>query len=157
MIPHETVDEILARTDIEQLIGNYVSLKRQGSNYVGLCPFHSEKSPSFSVSPAEGLFYCFGCGVGGNAITFVRRLENLEFEDAVEHLARRAGITIHREVRADDGKRFDRRRFFEMNKQAARFFHTRLFDKNSKSQEALAYLTEGRGLSMATVKHFGLG
>ena len=157
MIPHETVDEVLARTDIEQLIGSYVSLRRAGSNYVGLCPFHSEKSPSFTVFPGEGNFYCFGCGVGGDAITFVRRLENLEFEDAVEHLARRAGITIHREVRDNEGKRFDRRRFFEMNRQAARFFHSRLFDKNPKAEAALAYLTENRGLSTATVKHFGLG
>ncbi len=158
MIPRETVDEVLHRTDIEQLIGGYVSLKRSASNYVGLCPFHSEKSPSFTVFPADNSFYCFGCGVGGNAITFLRRMENLEFEDAVEALARRAGIAVKREVgTADRGPRYDRQRFYEMNRLAARFFHKCLYEDNPKAREALRYLTETRGLSSATVKHFGLG
>lgn len=157
MIANEIVDEILARTEIEQVIGSYVSLKRAGSNLVGLCPFHSERTPSFTVFPAQNNFYCFGCGVGGDAITFIKKQENLEFEDAVEHLARRAGITIRREVTTGEGRRFDRKRFFEMNALAARFFHARLLDDNPKSKDALRYLTEKRGLSMATVKHFGLG
>jgi len=157
VIAREVVDEILARTEIEQVIGSYVTLKRAGSNLVGLCPFHSERTPSFTVFPAENNFYCFGCGVGGNAITFVRKLENLEFEDAVENLARRAGIAVRREVTGNEGKRFDRKRFFEMNAAAARFFHARLLDDNPKAKAALRYLTEKRGLSMATVKHFGLG
>lgn len=157
MIPRETVDEVLARTDIEQVIGAYVTLKRAGSNLVGLCPFHSEKSPSFTVFPSDNSFYCFGCGVGGNVITFVRKYENLEFEDAVESLARRAGITVHRDAVASDGRRFDRNRFFAMNRHAARFFHARLFDNNPKAKAALSYLTDKRALSMATVKHFGLG
>lgn len=157
MIPRETVDEVLARTDIEQVIGAYVTLKRAGSNLVGLCPFHSEKSPSFTVFPSDNSFYCFGCGVGGNVITFVRKYENLEFEDAVESLARRAGITVHRDAVASDGRRFDRNRFFAMNRLAARFFHARLFDNNPKAKAALSYLTDKRALSMATVKHFGLG
>ncbi len=157
MIPRETVDEVLHRTDIEQLIGGYVSLKRSASNYVGLCPFHSEKSPSFTVFPADNSFYCFGCGVGGNAITFLRRMENLEFEDAVEALARRAGITVKREAGTERGVRYDRQRFYEMNRLAARFFHKCLYDDNPKAREALRYLTETRGLSSATIKHFGLG
>ena len=82
MISRDVVDEILQRTDIETLIGGYVSLKRAGSNLKGLCPFHSEKSPSFTVFPADNSFYCFGCGVGGNAITFVRQIEHMDYPDA---------------------------------------------------------------------------
>jgi DNA primase len=83
-IPREIIEEILYRTDIEGLIGSYVSLKRSGSNLSGLCPFHSERTPSFSVSPAKKMFYCFGCGAGGDAITFVMKAENLDYVDAVE-------------------------------------------------------------------------
>ena len=92
-IPREVIEEILYRTDIEELVGSYVTLKRAGSNLSGLCPFHSEKTPSFSVSPAKKFFYCFGCGAGGDAITFVMKAENLDYIQAVEFLAKRAGIT----------------------------------------------------------------
>ena len=88
MITKETVDEVLIRNDVESLIGSYVSLKRAGSNLKGLCPFHSEKSPSFTVYPADNSFYCFGCGIGGNAITFIRQIEHLDYPDAVEFLAK---------------------------------------------------------------------
>ena len=98
MIERSLVDEIVARTDMQALVGAYVSLKRAGANLSGLCPFHSEKTPSFTVFPADGSFYCFGCGVGGNAITFVRRIENLEFTEAVSFLARRAGSVFPRQV-----------------------------------------------------------
>ena len=94
MIRREVVDEILLRNDIESLIGSYVSLKRAGSNLKVLCPFHSEKTPSFTVYPSENSFYCFGCGVGGNAVTFIRQIEHLDYPDAVEFLAKRAGITL---------------------------------------------------------------
>ncbi len=157
MIAREVIDEILARTDIDQVISSYVTLKRAGGNMVGLCPFHSEKSPSFTVFTRDNSFYCFGCGVGGNAITFLRRMENLEFEDAVEALARRAGITVRREEDRERGPRFSRARFFDMNRDAARFFHARLYDKNPEAEAALRYLTDTRGLSSATIKHFGLG
>ena len=159
MISKETVDEVLMRNDIEGLIGSYVSLKRAGSNLKGLCPFHSEKSPSFTVYPADNSFYCFGCGVGGNAITFVRQMEHLDYPDAVEYLAKRAGITVIRDNERElyQNKQIDKKRLFQMNVDAAKFFHRMLLDNNPKSKAALSYFTDQRGLSMATVKHFGLG
>ena len=105
MITKETVDEVLIRNDVESLIGSYVSLKRAGSNLKGLCPFHSEKSPSFTVYPADNSFYCIGCGIGGNAITFIRQIEHLDYPDAVEFLAKRAGITVIR----DDNDRYEKK------------------------------------------------
>jgi len=158
MIRREVVDEILLRNDIESLIGSYVSLKRAGSNLKGLCPFHSEKTPSFTVYPSENSFYCFGCGVGGNAVTFIRQIEHLDYPDAIEFLAKRAGITV---IRDDDykfeKKSIDKSKLLQMNVDAAKFFHRCLFDSTQKSREALAYFTEKRGLSVATIKHFGLG
>ncbi len=158
MISREVIDEIIARNDIESLIGNYVALKRAGSNLKGLCPFHSEKTPSFTVYPAESSFYCFGCGVGGNAITFIRQAEHLDYPDAVEFLAKRAGITV---VRDDDKyyetSKIDKAKLYKMNIDAAKFFHKSLFENTPKAKEALTYFTEKRGLSIATIKHFGLG
>ena len=156
MIDRQVIDEILARTDMESLVGTYVTLKRAGSNATGLCPFHSEKSPSFTVFRKDGSFYCFGCGVGGNAITFVRKIENLDFTEAVSLLARRAGITLHIDDKPS-APRVDRKRYFDMNTKAARFFHRALFADTREAREALAYFTEKRGLSTATIKHFGLG
>ena len=159
MIRKEVVDEVILRNDIESLIGSYVSLKRAGSNLKGLCPFHSEKTPSFTVYPADNSFYCFGCGVGGNAITFVRQIEHLDYPDAVEFLAKRAGITVIR----DDNDRYekntvDKARLLKMNVDAARFFsNTLLYSNDPKARSALSYFTEKRGLDMATIKHFGLG
>ena len=156
MIPKQVIEEILSRTDLPALIGSYVTLKRAGSNMTGHCPFHSERTPSFTVFTASNSFYCFGCGAGGDAITFVKRIENLEYPDAVELLAKRAGIQIPR----DDtyvGKRFDRNRFYAMNRDAARFFHANLHKDTPNAREALDYLLNKRRLSAATVTHFGLG
>ena len=159
MISKETIEQVLMRNDIETLIGSYVSLKRAGSNLKGLCPFHSEKSPSFTVYPADNSFYCFGCGAGGDAITFIRKRENLDYPDAVEFLANRAGITIIRDDHGviNSGPKFDRNRMFRMNTDAAKFFNKCLFSDNLDAKGALAYFTEVRGLSLATIKHFGLG
>ena len=159
MISKETIEQVLMRNDIETLIGSYVSLKRAGSNLKGLCPFHSEKSPSFTVYPADNSFYCFGCGAGGDAITFIRKRENLDYPDAVEFLANRAGITIVKEERGvvSSVPKFDRNRMFQMNVDAAKFFNKCLFADDPDAKNALAYFTEVRGLSMATIKHFGLG
>ena len=159
MISKETIEQVLIRNDIESLIGSYVSLKRAGSNLKGLCPFHSEKSPSFTVYPQDNSFYCFGCGAGGDAITFVRKRENLDYPDAVEFLANRAGITIVRDERGgyQSTPKIDRARMFKMNADAARYFHQRLFDNTPEANNALAYFTNGRKLSLATIKHFGLG
>ncbi len=159
MISKETIEQVLMRNDIESLIGSYVSLKRAGSNLKGLCPFHSEKSPSFTVYPQDNSFYCFGCGAGGNAITFVRKRENLDYPDAVEFLANRAGITVVRDDRGayQSAPKIDRARMFKMNADAARYFHQRLFDDTPDAKNALSYFTNGRKLSIATIKHFGLG
>ena len=159
MIKRETVDEIIARNDIESLIGSYVSLKRAGSNLKGLCPFHSEKTPSFTVYPAANSFYCFGCGVGGNAITFVRQMEHLDYPDAIEFLAKRAGINVVLEEDEKNLKKdvISKQKLYRMNADAAKFFHYSLFLDNPKSKAALEYFTKKRGLSIATIKHFGLG
>ena len=159
MIAREVVDEVVLRNDIESVIGSYVSLKRAGTNLKGLCPFHSEKTPSFTVYPSDNSFYCFGCGIGGNVITFIRQMEHLDYPDAVEFLAKRAGITVIRtgENSTPEAKRYDKSRFFKMNVDAAKFFNKCLFDNTPKAKEALAYFTEKRKLSIATIKHFGLG
>lgn len=153
-IPREVVEEIRHRTDIVELIGSYVTLKRTGSNFGGLCPFHSEKTPSFTVFPDSESFYCFGCGAGGDAITFVMKNENLDYPSAVEVLAARAGIQIVREQEKNSGG-LTRKRVHDMNRDAAKFFHKCLLDPIGA--EGLRYLTEKRGLSMALIKHFGLG
>ena len=160
MISKETIEQVLMRNDIESLIGSYISLKRVGSNLKGLCPFHSEKTPSFTVYPQDNSFYCFGCGAGGDAISFIRKRENLDYPDAVEFLANRAGITIVRDERNDlrrDIPKFDRARMFKMNVDAAKYFNKCLFSDNLEAKAALAYFTDTRGLSVATIKHFGLG
>ena len=159
MISKETIEQVLMRNDIETLIGSYVSLKRAGSNLKGLCPFHSEKTPSFTVYPADNSFYCFGCGAGGDAISFIRKKENLDYPDAVEFLAQRAGITIVRDEKSNlqTMPKHDRNRIFAMNKDAAKYFNHCLFADHPDAKAALAYFTEKRGLSIATIKHFGLG
>ena len=159
MISKETIEQVLMRTDIETLIGSYISLKRAGSNLKGLCPFHSEKTPSFTVYPADNSFYCFGCGAGGDAITFIRKRENLDYPDAVEFLANRAGITIMRDDndRLRQAPKFERARMFKMNVDAAKYFNRCLFSDYPDAKAALSYFTDKRGLSPATIKHFGLG
>ena len=156
MIPREIIDEIVYRSDIEQVIGSYVTLKRAGSNFNGLCPFHSEKTPSFTVFPATKSFYCFGCGAGGDVITFIMRSENLEYKDALEFLAQRAGITIPEDENDTSPRTVPRKRMHEMNLAAARFFRESLFDEKY-GRDAMRYLTEERGLSMTTIKRFGIG
>ena len=159
MISKETIEQVLMRTDIETLIGSYISLKRAGSNLKGLCPFHSEKTPSFTVYPADNSFYCFGCGAGGDAITFIRKRENLDYPDAVEFLANRAGITIIRDDndRLRQAPKFERARMFKMNVDAAKYFNRCLFSDHPDAKAAMSYFTDKRGLSLATIKHFGLG
>ena len=160
MISRETIEQVLLRNDAETVIGSYVTLRRAGSNLKGLCPFHSEKTPSFTVYPADNSFYCFGCGVGGNVITFIQKKENLDYRDAIEFLADRAGITIVREERGvgyEQKPRFERSRMFEMNRDAAIYFSQRLFDNTPEARAALEYFTVKRGLSLGVIKHFGLG
>lgn len=156
LIPREIIEEIINRTDISDLIGSYVTLKRAGSNMHGLCPFHSEKTPSFTVFSKTNSFYCFGCGAGGDAITFVMRAENLDYPSALEFLASRVGITIPQDNDSLADMGMSRKRVYEMNLAAAKFFRENLFDKNI-GYDALNYFVGHRKLSMATVKRFGLG
>lgn len=159
MISRETIEEILLRTDIQTLIGGYVSLKRASANLKGLCPFHSEKTPSFTVYPANNSFYCFGCGAGGDQISFIMRMEHLDYPDAVEFLAKRAGITIVDDNSKDysNQPRYDKSRMYKMNTDAAKFFNACLFSDNPDAKAALSYFTNDRQLSVSTIKHFGLG
>ncbi len=154
MIPASVIEDIKARCEIEEVIGSYVPLKRAGSNMTGRCPFHTEKTPSFTVFTGGQNFYCFGCGAGGDVITFIMRAENLTYPDAVRFLAKRCNIVIPEDER--EGERTVRRaRLYDMNRDAARFFRDRLF--NSPDGQAARRYIEKRGLSGATVKHFGLG
>ena len=159
MISRETIEEILYRTDIQTLIGGHVNLKRAGSNLKGLCPFHSEKSPSFTVYPADNSFYCFGCGVGGDAISFVMKMENVDYPDAVQILAKRAGITVidDNKDKYSNGPKIDKERIYKMNVDAAKYFNAQLFKDDPDSRAALEYFTKERRLSLSTIKHFGLG
>ena len=151
MIPDAIVEEIKYRNDIEDVVSSYVTLKRAGSNLNGLCPFHSEKSPSFTLFTSSKNFYCFGCGAGGDVITFIMRAENLDYVTALEFLAKRAGIAIPVN-NANDEPMVRRSRFYDMNREAAKFFHTQL----TNSEVPLNYL-KNRGISVALMKHFGLG
>ncbi len=152
-ITEEFKQELKSRTDIADVISSYVQLKRSGRNLMGLCPFHNERSPSFSVSRENGFFHCFGCGVGGDVITFIMKIENLDYVDAVKFLADRAGMTVP-ENDISDGMAKLRMRIYEANREAARFFHRQLYSPAGK--QALDYL-RGRGLTEKTIIHFGLG
>ncbi len=157
MIPREIIEEIRYRCDIEDVISTYVTLKRAGSNRHGLCPFHSEKTPSFTVFPATKSFYCFGCGAGGDVVTFIQKMENLDYVDALEFLAKRAGVQIPQDNKGfSSHKEVTRKRVYEMNLEAAKFFRACLFDPNIGA-DGMKYLAEKRKLSGATIKHFGLG
>ncbi len=155
MIDNQVIEEIKSRNDIVDLISSYVVLKRAGSNMQGLCPFHSEKSPSFTVFTATQGYYCFGCGAGGDVVTFVRQIENLDYVSSLEFLAKRVGITIPEDTSRRERGGFDRNRMYAMNRDAARFFRECLFDEKI-GKDALAYLNK-RGLDSATVKRFGIG
>lgn len=147
------LQELKMKTDIEDVISTYVTLKRRGATLVGLCPFHNEKTPSFTVYPATQSFYCFGCGAGGDAITFLKKVENLDYLDAVKTLAQRAGLQMPQEG-FDDSLSKRRRRILEMNREAARFYHSVLLSPEGKV--GYDYYI-GRALSAATINHFGLG
>ncbi len=155
--PREWIDSVRERSDIVELIGSYVTLRRAGSNYSGLCPFHSERTPSFTVFPDTQSFFCFGCEAGGDAFTFVMRSENLEYPEAVEFLAKRAGIPIPETQEERGGTRgISRARAFEMNRAAARFYRDCLFDP-ALGEAGMNYLRNTRGLDTAVIRHFGLG
>ncbi len=155
--PDEIISEVVNANDIVSLVSSYVHLKKSGSGYMGCCPFHREKTPSFHVSADKQLYHCFGCGVGGSVIQFAMAAENLDFPDAVRFLAERAGINLPELGSADtptDEYYKRKRKIYDMNRDAARYFHEVLL--SSEGKDALTYLT-GRNLSLKTINSFGLG
>ena len=152
----DLIEEVRSRNDIVDVIGQYVHLTKKGSTYFGLCPFHNEKTGSFSVSPNKQMYYCFGCGAGGNVFTFLMQYENFTFGEAMEVLADRAGITLpKREYSAEQKRESDKKqRLLEINKEAAKYFYTLL--RNDRGKRALDYFKK-RELSEETMKKFGLG
>lgn len=152
----ELVEEVRSRNDIVDVIGAYVRLTKKGSTYFGLCPFHNEKTGSFSVSPGKQMYYCFGCGAGGNVFTFVMQYENFSFPEAMEHLAERAGIALPKQEMSAQAKReADKRQLLlEINKTAAKYYYMLL--RNERGRQALDYFRR-RELSDETMQKFGLG
>lgn len=154
--PDEVIEEVRSRNDIVDVVGSYVKLKKQGANYFGLCPFHNEKSPSFSVSRDKQMFYCFGCGAGGNVITFVMKYENITFPEAVKELAARAGVPVpEQEFSAEMRQEQERKKLlFAVNKETAVYYYKLL--RSPVGRTGLSYLTD-RKLSPETMHNFGLG
>ena len=149
----ELISEIIEKNDIVDVISQYMNLRRRGNNYVGLCPFHSEKTPSFNVSPDKQLFYCFGCGVGGNVSTFIQKIEKMNYPESLNFLAERVGIEVKGTSNKKEKERIRRRNLlYKINKMAARFFYDNLNNQSS----AMKYLRD-RGLSIDIIKKFGLG
>lgn len=149
----EFLSELRMRCDIEQTISSYVQLKRRGKNLVGLCPFHNEKTPSFTVYPDSQSFFCFGCGAGGEVISFIRRAENLDFSEAVRLLCDKASMVMPSDG-FDDSLAVKRKRMYEINKEAARFFNSCLYSESGK--HALEYY-KSRGYKKSTITKFGMG
>lgn len=152
-IPEEVISEIKYRNDIETVISQYVNLKRRGKNLVGLCPFHNEKTPSFTIYPENGSFYCFGCGVGGDVITFTGLIENLDYVESIKYLAEKSGVTLPQDG-YDNSMQKLKNTVYDINRETAKFFHSYLMSDAGKS--AREYLLK-RGLTLKTIKHFGLG
>lgn len=152
----EQIEEVRSRNDIVDVIGGYVHLQKKGSTYFGLCPFHNEKTPSFSVSPGKQMYYCFGCGAGGNVFTFLMQYENFTFGEAMKTLADRAGIALpERELTGAQKREADKRsRLLEINKEAAKYYYMLL--RSPRGKRAHDYFS-GRGLSEETMQKFGLG
>jgi len=153
---NDLIDEVRNSNDIVSVIGSYIKLQKKGSNYMGLCPFHNEKTPSFAVNGAKQFYHCFGCGAGGNVFTFIMEYENYSFPEALKFLADRAGIKLPQEELDGEAKRAAdlKSRLLEVNKQAAIYYYHQL--KTKEGQAAYSYLRR-RGLTDETIKHFGLG
>ncbi len=152
----EIIEQVRTENDIVDVIGDYVKLQKKGSSYFGLCPFHNEKSPSFSVSPHKQMFYCFGCGEGGNVISFLMKYENYTFIEAMQVLAKRVGIELPQQEYSKEAKKANdlKTKIIEINTEAAKYYHYLL--KSDRGKHAYEYLT-GRALSEETIVKFGLG
>ncbi len=154
--PDDVIEEVRQRNDIVDVISSYVKLQRKGSSYFGLCPFHNEKTPSFSVSPGKQMYYCFGCGAGGSVFNFIMEYENCSFPEAVQMLADRAGISLPEEEYSGDAKKQHdlKNQIYEINKTAAKFYHYQL--RSEQGARGMDYFRK-RGLTDETIVHFGLG
>ena len=155
-LPEDFIDEVVSRSDIVDIVSEYVALKPSGKGYFGLCPFHNEKTPSFSVSPDRQFYHCFGCGAGGGVVSFVMQLERMEFLESIRLLAERAGMPLPNTMKATD---FEKQKdlkdhLFQINRECARYYHQQLFEESSSA--ARAYLKK-RGLSDGIIKAFGVG
>ena len=156
LIPDNVIDEVLTRADIESVVGRYVLLKRSGGNLWGLCPFHSEKTPSFSVNPAKGIYKCFGCGKGGNAISFIMEIEHLNYPEAIRHLGALYGVEIPETTSSgNDISKDEKNRVYDILKEAARFYY-KSFNDPDIGKPAREYAAK-RGLSKQTLDNFGIG
>ena len=154
MIPQEYIQEVVRRNDIEEVVGQYVQLRRRGRTLSGLCPFHNEKTPSFVVYPDTQSFYCFGCGAAGDVISFVRKYNNLGYVESVKQLAARVCMPLPQE---EDREARARQRLLEINRSAARYFYEQLNARTPEAAQARRYWKEKRGLSDAAIRRFGLG
>lgn len=152
----DIIEAVRARSDIVDVISQYVKLQKKGSSYFGLCPFHNEKSPSFSVNRDKQMYYCFGCGAGGDAYAFLMEYENYSFPEAVQHLAQQAGVELPvvEESREDRARRDHKSMLLGIQKQAAGYYHYQL--KQDCGAQARAYL-DSRRLTAETIHQFGLG
>ena len=149
------IDEVKTSNDIVDIISQYVTLKRSGRNFLGLCPFHKEKTPSFSVSPDKQIFHCFGCGVGGDAITFICKIENVNYKEAIQILAEKAGIALPVSDNSQDAKReMLKQKVYEINEIVANFYHENLYKTSAKP--AQEYVKK-RKLDNNTLKKFMIG
>ena len=156
LIPDNVIDEVLTRADIESVVGRYVLLKRSGGNLWGLCPFHSEKTPSFSVNPAKGIYKCFGCGKGGNAISFIMEIEHLNYPEAIRHLGALYGVEIPETTSSgNDISKDEKNRVYDILKEAAKFYY-KSFNDPDIGKPAREYASK-RGLSKQTLDNFGIG
>ena len=159
MIDRETIDRIYAAADIVDIVGDYVTLKRKGVNYEACCPFHNEKTPSFKVSPARGIYKCFGCGKSGNAVNFVMESENISYPEALRMVAKRYGIEVKEEAMSEEQleRNNNRESMFALNQWAAEYFQRYMYNEAEGRSVALSYFSSARGFSEATIRKFGLG
>ena len=159
MIDRETVDRILDAADIVDVIGDFVTLRRRGANYIACCPFHNEKTPSFSVSPSKGIFKCFGCGKAGSAVTFIMEHEQMTYPEALKYLARKYGIEVHEqeETEEDAQDRLKRESMIAVSEFAARYYTDALFNTAEGHSVGLSYFRQKREFTEETVRKFGLG
>ena len=158
MISRRTIEKVMDSALIEEVVGDFVSLKRRGSSMIGLCPFHNEKSPSFNVTPTRGIFKCFGCGQAGNSVRFLMELEKMSYPEAIKYLAKKYQIDVEEENQTDEVKQEmqERESLFLVNQWAASFYSNQLWETENGKSVGLSYFKE-RGFTEETIRKFELG